>query len=307
MTPMFKTDRLSTSVNKQPMEFEELNNSRLLEAFLPVKIPKFYFGDISNETSNFIFITGALPFMDHGCSSSYFSRPCKLNRQPLKPYELEGPYDKCIDWTLRGVNERGTDGSEYYYLMLRVVGQIAGCYKAGKFGSHEVLNQCFDNFATRPVETFGINPWGCSGNPVNQFNTMFKVFHGFLHDTAPKIFPAFCHTPEFNDKFRRTMYQLNANLAETNWWRCRNHDNIALSHMNLNVDNAFFFLDEKGELDCGALDFGPMAAKDIQLWSTLYCGDWDTLNAHAKYGGPTLDHAATKVNFVLCAYGQMFG
>ena len=59
-----QSDRLSSSVNKQPMEFYELNSSRLLEASLPVKIPKYYFADISNETSNWILITESVSFHD---------------------------------------------------------------------------------------------------------------------------------------------------------------------------------------------------------------------------------------------------
>merc|ERR1712012_358526 len=56
MTPAIKTDRLSSSVYKQPMDFCEIQTYRLLEAALPLKTPKFYYGDISNETSNFILI-----------------------------------------------------------------------------------------------------------------------------------------------------------------------------------------------------------------------------------------------------------
>merc|ERR1719433_2054506 len=44
-----KSDRLSSSVYKQMMDLSEINAYRILEASFPMKTPKYYFGDISNE------------------------------------------------------------------------------------------------------------------------------------------------------------------------------------------------------------------------------------------------------------------
>lgn len=101
------SDRLSSSVNKQPMELYELNTSRLLEATLPVKIPRFYFGDISNDSSNWILITEAVAFHDPS-PLDFQGKTLQQPKVALKPYEIEGPYDKCMDWCLRG------DPKEYY-------------------------------------------------------------------------------------------------------------------------------------------------------------------------------------------------
>lgn len=40
--------------------------ARLAETKLPVSTPKFYYGDISNETSNYILITERVPFSGVG-------------------------------------------------------------------------------------------------------------------------------------------------------------------------------------------------------------------------------------------------
>ncbi|CAE7342362.1 unnamed protein product [Symbiodinium microadriaticum] len=64
MTKETKQDRLSSSVLKQPMDFFEINTYRLAETTLPIPTPKFYYGDISNLTSNFILITERVPFVE---------------------------------------------------------------------------------------------------------------------------------------------------------------------------------------------------------------------------------------------------
>merc|ERR1719323_1394314 len=104
-----KSDRLSSSVNKQPAELYEINTYRLLEASLGVKTPRFYFGDISNETSNWIIITERINF--HDFNGNNFGKPTKETPKPLQAFEIEGPYDKCIDYTLRG------KPADYYMLL----------------------------------------------------------------------------------------------------------------------------------------------------------------------------------------------
>ena len=40
--------------------------ARLAETKLPTQTPKFYYGDISNETTNYIIITERVPFVGMG-------------------------------------------------------------------------------------------------------------------------------------------------------------------------------------------------------------------------------------------------
>ena len=82
MTKDTKSDRLSSSVLKQPMDFFEINTYRVAETLLPMQTPKFYYGDISNETSNYILITERIPY-------SGFSG--KTVSGVLKPFKL-APY-----------------------------------------------------------------------------------------------------------------------------------------------------------------------------------------------------------------------
>jgi len=177
--------RLSSSVHKQPAEYEEINTYRLLEATLPVKIPTFYYGDVSNETSNFIIITECVPFCSR-IEDLDFGAPKpekRTNQTPLKPYEVEGPYDKCIDWTLR------SEPSEYYYLLLKIGAKMAGLYKCGKLGNPDALNRYFENWGHRSVESWGMNPAGSTGEPIPVFKKKTRNCNALFFRSGKGHFP----------------------------------------------------------------------------------------------------------------------
>mmetsp|Transcript_20043 Transcript_20043/g.37693 ORF Transcript_20043/g.37693 Transcript_20043/m.37693 type:complete len:356 (+) Transcript_20043:50-1117(+) len=177
------SDRLSSSVNKQPMELYEINTSRLLEAKLPVKIPRFYFGDISNETSNWILVTEAVQFHDPA-PLDFAGKTRDLPKEKLKPFQIEGPYDKCMDWCLRG------DPAEYYLALLRDGARMAGLYKAGGFGDPKLVAKHFEDMTNVPQEAFGMHP-GCSGQPPNMLKPKIDMALSSLAMLPPSSTPAF--------------------------------------------------------------------------------------------------------------------
>jgi len=308
-----QSDRLSSSVNKQPMEFYELNSSRLLEAELPVKIPRYYFGDISNETSNWILITESVPFKDPK-RLDFEGKTRGDPKEQLKPFEIEGPYDKCMDWCLRG------PPSEYYMALVKCGARMAGLAKAGKFGDEQLIGKYFENFNAVPKEAFGMKP-GCSGQPPNQLKAKLDTAMSFMADTGKALFPSFCGTEAWQNKFRGTMMKLNAYLAEMSYWCHSDKDYIAFTHNNLNVDNAYFWRDEAGNLDLGVFDWGSMGSKSLgfKMWWWLYCGEFEEMSANMdryldccveslqEYGGPRLDKEVLRMQFILTALSQMFG
>ena len=130
-----KSDRLSSSVYKQPAELYEINTYRLLEASWPMTTPRFYFGDISNETSDLIIITERVAFKDFDCNN--FGKPAKEKKEPLPAFEIEGPYDKGIDYNLRGVEQ------DYCACLITVGARMAGLSKSGVMGSYDLMNELF--------------------------------------------------------------------------------------------------------------------------------------------------------------------
>eukprot|EP00747_Dinoflagellata_sp_TGD_P098444 gnl/TRDRNA2_/TRDRNA2_167454_c0_seq1.p1 gnl/TRDRNA2_/TRDRNA2_167454_c0~~gnl/TRDRNA2_/TRDRNA2_167454_c0_seq1.p1 ORF type:complete len:691 (+),score=142.20 gnl/TRDRNA2_/TRDRNA2_167454_c0_seq1:207-2075(+) len=309
-----KTDRISSSVNKQPQEFYEINTSRLLESALPVAIPRFYYGDISNVTSNWILITERIEFKDYDTN---FGRPIDKKKKPLLPYEIEGPYDKCIDHNLRGPDD------EYYMLLVKTGAKIAGMYKAGYFGSEEMLKAGFggpfapidrtDLWQMKPNEATGDIP----GNIQAKLTTAVK----FISETAQVLFPPFVKDESWAESFKSTVMTLNAYAKEIDYWKHSNPDYTALCHTNLNVDNVYFWRDENGELDVGVFDWGGMSATCLghKLWWWLYCMDYEPLQANWKryldvfiatykeHGGPELQRSELEMQFILTSMEQMIG
>ena len=225
-------DRLSSSVNKQPMDFYEINAYRLLEASMPVKTPKFYFGDISNESSNFILITERVPF---------------TGMPPLKPFEIEGPYVKCKDYEMEGTDK------DHYRLLMQVHARIAAAHKTGKMGTEDFLQQnlMFNNIAWHPIQ-----PDSASGAPPQVVAGQLRVATKFFSETAKVLYPDYVTTQAFQEKFFNTMMLANAYQKELMYWKLQDIDYVALGHQNLNVDNAYFWRDDKDVLDCGIFDLG---------------------------------------------------
>lgn len=309
-----RSDRLSSSVNKQPMELHEINASRLLESELPVQIPRFYFGDISNETSNFIIITEQVKFHKHSEALDFAGVTRCEKKELLEPFQIEGPYDKCMDWTLLG------DARDYYFALVKCGARMAGCAKAGKFGDPAVVALHFLNMENMPISHWGMQP-GCSGQPPKQLKVKLDMALALFSDTGKAIFPAFCSEQAFQSKFRSTLMLLNAYFAELNYWMNSDSDYVGLTHNNLNVDNAYFWRDQEGNLDLGVFDWGGMGSTCLgsKLWWWLYCADYETTTAnmdgyldcfvdnYADAGGPRIDKEVLRLQFVQAALSQMLG
>ncbi|CAJ1353556.1 unnamed protein product, partial [Effrenium voratum] len=224
------SDRLSSSVNKQPMELYELNTSRLLEATLPVKIPRFYFGDISNETSNWILITEAVSFHDPS-PLDFAGKTRDEPKKPLAAYQIEGPYDKCMDWCLL------SDPADYYMALVRQGARMAGLFKSGAMGDPDVVAKQFENMLGAPAEAFGMQP-GCSGQPPKMLKSKIDMGLEFFSNVAPQLYPDFVKDPAWQAKFTATLMKLNAYAGESQYWFHSDNDYISLAHANMNVDNA---------------------------------------------------------------------
>lgn len=309
-----KSDRLSSSVNKQPQEFYELNTHRLLEDKLlkTLKTPKFYFGDISNETSNWILITERINFAER--DSMNFGRP-KKRRPALPPFMVEGPYDKCLDHNLRGPPR------EYYTLLLQTGAKIAGLHKAGALGKEELLKVSFQYAIDKDMSHWGVFPAGASHLDPRQFKAQLDLAVSFISDTGKVLFPAYTADETFLEKFRITMLTMNAYRGELNFWKHSNVDYIAITHQNMNVDNAYFWRKPDGRLDIGVFDWGGMGAFSLghKLWWWLYCSEFEffTKNVHTlldkfietyeEWGGPRLDKDVLYRSVILTALDQMIG
>jgi len=187
-------------------------------------------------------------------------------------------------------------------------------------GDPAALAKHFEDFSNKPIEVFGCKP-ECSGAPPKMHKMKVDMAVKFMSEEGKVVFPPFVSESGFQSKLLNVLMTLNAYSAETMYWRHSDQDYIAITHNNMNVDNAFFWRDEDGKLDLGVLDWGSMGQKSLgfKMWWWLYCCDFDVLTAnidaylecfvdtYAEYGGPKLDKEVLRTQFVLTAMEQMQG
>uniref|UniRef100_A0A7S1LGM1 Uncharacterized protein n=1 Tax=Alexandrium catenella TaxID=2925 RepID=A0A7S1LGM1_ALECA len=291
------SDRMASSVMQQGSDILEINVSRLFEAALPFPIPKYYFGDSSNETTNWIQITERIPFDE------------KVGEKQFDP-----AYEKMQDWELKGPHE------EYYYCLVKNGARMAGMGKSGKLLPLEVLHKFYDTPEWRGPEMWGMGPHN-TGLSDSEFKAKIKMGAEFISEVAKAIFPDYCATPAFVASYKKILAITNMYTAEINYWVNRNHDYIAWSHGNLNVDNVFFWRDADKALNIGVLDWGGARCDSMgwKLWWWLYCCEYDFLSSNIdgmidafikeynESGGPLLDHEELKWQFTLSALSQGVG
>jgi len=308
MTPETQSDRISSSVYKQPMDLQEINTYRLLEAAFPCKTPRFYYGDISNETSNFILITERIPYAEIG-------KPC--SDRPLAPFEVEGPYDKCKD----ALQLLRRPPREYYKCLIEYSARIAGQHKAGNMCSEQVLADSLRTVPADPksMQAWGANKDGATGEPPGIVKGRLGSAVKFFGSTAKVVFPKYAETEAFQDRFTKAMMTWSAYSAEIQYWLHHNLDYVALGHNNLNSDNAYFWRDETGKLDCGLIDWGGFGVGPLghKMWWTFNCADFEQtrdnldeyidqfLATYSEYGGPSLDADVFRMQVLLTTFGNM--
>jgi len=292
-----RSDRMASSIMQQGMEIGEINASRLFESRLPFRIPKYYFGDVSNETTNFIIITERIPFGEKEGDN-----------------QIDPPYEKGRDWELKGTTE------EYYFLLIREGAKMAGMYHAAKFAPQDVFDKLFDNPAYRAPEHWGMGPHN-TGIGDKEFAMKIKGGSDFIESTAKALFPDACTNPAFIKTYKKVLSIVNVYNNEINWFCNRDKNYIAYSHGNLNVDNVFFWRDPENKLNVGVLDWGGAGIGSMgwKLWWWLYAAEYDFLNEqidqllecfikeYHAHGGPLLELEELKWQFVLSALAQGVG
>lgn len=296
MTTELSTDRVSSSVLKQPMDFSEINTYRLLESKLPFRTPKYYFGDISNETTNFILVLERIEYKGRG---------------ELEPFEIEGPYEKCQDFLLPRAQ------SDYYFLLMRQSAKLAGLHRAGKMVSQQCINENLISLPASPdrPEQWGCNPGAASGEDPRTLSSKVDLGISFISDTASVLFPSYVKEETVKQRMKNVLMTVSAYANEINYWKHCDTAYVALGHQNLNIDNAFFWKDAMGELDCGVLDWGGFGDSSLshKLWWSLNTAEFENvqenlrgyirtfIDTYKEWGGPDLDMSVVEMGVVLTA------
>lgn len=292
-----RSDRMNSSVMIQGMEIAEIDAYRLLEVALPFPMPQYYFGDISNVSTNFIELTELVKFGDK-----------KKKLADFGPGEIEYAYDKFLD----DVQFKPYDAVEYYRLMTASNAKMAAWYKTGKFGDPAALGAYFQD----------MSQGGAPGLSEAEFVRKINMGKEFINSVASVLFPKDLLTDKHVAEWTRVLNIVNTYKGEISWFAGgANDDYCAIMHGNMNPDNTWYWRDENKVLQIGALDWGGLGKVSFgpKIWWSFYAAEFEMFDQHLdellqlfcdtyeQEGGPHIEKGQIWRDFMLAAVDQAVG
>ena len=236
-----------------------------LPAF-PVCVPVAYFADFHHESGTGLLIMQRIAFGSGGI-------------EPLRP--------KCMDHEL-------AEPLAYYRATVTALARLVAAHKSGRLSPQ--VDALFPFDPQKAAAEIPI-PWD-----EQQLRERLARYAAFAAK-CPRLLPDHLATPQFVARLEREAIRFLRHEATIKHYLHADRDFIALCHWNTNIDNAWFWRDSRGVLQCGLLDWGMVRQMNVAtaLWGGL-CGAslqiWDkhldellalfTTELHAR-GGPRLD------------------
>ncbi|MBU6269229.1 MAG: hypothetical protein KGN34_16900 [Sphingomonadales bacterium] len=200
----------------------------------PVAVPECRFADFEEASGTGVLITRRIAFGAGGI-------------EPQSP--------KCMDHAM-------PRPLAHYRALVATLARLAGSHKAGRLPPHVEQAFPFDPARAQAADRL---PWDAAqrANRVARYAAFAREF--------PQLLPDELRSDAFLARFAAAFEHHAANEDAIARQRHADPRLIALCHWNANVDNAWFWSDEAGELRCGLLDWGnvgqiPLA---MALWGCL--------------------------------------
>lgn len=218
------------------------------------------------------------------------------------PYEIppvERHYDKCLDYQM-------PEPLAHYRALLTSVARLAGAHKAGHLGPGVSRRFAFD-----PQRVTVGARISYTDDELRERVSAYGAFAA----AHPGLLPTEVRTAGFVDRMAEEVHNIFGHEAAITAALNTTTDQVALCHWNANVDNAWFWTDESGVLECGLLDWGCVSEMNVAmaLWGSLCSAEsdvWerhlDSLLAHFvdeyhRAGGPLLETGTVHRQLVLYA------
>lgn len=244
----------------------------------PIAIAACCFADYHAESGTGLLITQRIAF----------------GRDGIEPH-----YDKCMDDEL-------PQPLAHYEALLTSLARVAGAHKAGRLPAGVTAQFPFDP-ATLSVGERAPYTAKQLQNRVSRYAGFAAAHPSLLPDNirasafVERLMQQVARFPEHEDAIRDSLR--------------RREDCIALCHWNANVDNAWFWRNAEGTLECGLLDWGCVSQMNLAMaiWGAMSAADTSLWNDHfdallalfvREYraaGGPAIDVALLKRDLLLYA------
>jgi hypothetical protein len=248
----------------------------------PIAVPECFYADYDPESGTGILIVQRIAFGVSG---------------------VERHYDKCLDYEV-------PRPLEHYQAIIRALARLAGTQKAGRL-SQEVAHQFpFDPGKLAVAVKTPYTP--------DQLRNRVKRYGEFA-EKFPQLSPANIATPEFVKRLMEEVPRFPEHEAAMMRFLNSKPEFVALCHWNANIDNAWFWRDARGGLQCGLMDWGHVSQMNVAmaLWGCLSAAEIEIWDNHlddllalftrelTASGGPALDIAQLK--FHLHIYVALMG
>lgn len=222
-----------------------------LTHLFPFRTAKFYFGEVCRETTNFILISETIPFSKRG----RVENGKVVEHIDYEPYRILPVPGKYQDFLL-------SDPAEYYCSLFRTMGQMAAWDKQGRyddyFGPAHVYTEAEYVKATADQRKT------LTGQQMEgQRQAMGKVVDtaiDYMRNVIPNMVSQEMLAGNHMERVKNELLDIFPHFtAMSGRYQLNNPDYMAAMHVNLQADNAFFWRDEYGKLDCGVIDWGGFA------------------------------------------------
>ncbi|HYP62678.1 MAG TPA: hypothetical protein VEQ16_02255, partial [Acidocella sp.] len=242
----------------------------------PITVPACLFGDYHAESQTGLLITETIEFGENG---------------------IEPHHDKCLDYEL-------PDALGHYRAVITANARLAGEHRAGHLGTNLDKFFPFDAAAAAASDPIRYDARQLR-NRAARIGTFAAEF--------PKLLPANITSPAFIAQLSGEMPLVLEHERRIKHFLTSDPDLIALCHWNANIDNAWFWRDATGTLQCGLMDWGRVGQMNIALalWGTLSAAEPDMLDEeldnlltlflreYKTHGGPAIELSRLQAHMFL--------
>jgi hypothetical protein len=245
----------------------------------PIAVPGCLFADYHQESGTGILITQRVVFGADG---------------------VERHYEKCLDYTM-------PEPLEHYQALIKAVARLAGTHRAGRLpGGPDSIARQF------PFDAGKLSVSDRVPYTARQLQNRVARYCEFAA-SFPQLLPKNLTSSAFTAQLAQQVARFPEHESAIKELLHSQPDFIALCHWNANIDNAWFWRNAEGELECGLLDWGHVSQMNVAmaLWGCLSGTETALLENHldallalfvAKFqrcGGPAVDVEELKLHLHL--------
>jgi hypothetical protein len=242
----------------------------------PIAVPACLFADYHHESGTGLLITQRIAF---GTGS------------------IERAYEKCLDYDM-------PEPLAHYRVLLRAIARLAGTHRAGRLADNVAQQFPFD--AATAIASDRIR------YTTQQLLNRVARYRDFAA-RYPQLLPEHIRTSQFIAQLTHDVPRFLQYEVPIKQFLYSKPELIALCHWNANVDNAWFWHNASGELECGLMDWGRVGQMNVALalFGSLSAAERDLWNNHLDellglfvdeyraWGGPAVEVQELKFHLLL--------